>query len=45
MSLIALPGVLNFAPNFELTSRRVNFTSSEVTGLPSLKLAFSRWNV
>ena len=39
ISLMALPGATNFEPNLELTSSSVNFTSSDVTGLPSLQVA------
>ena len=39
ISLMALPGATNFEPNLELTSSSVNFTSSDVTGLPSLHVA------
>src|SRR6185369_17609279 len=39
ISLIALPGAANFDPYFELTSRKVNLTSSDVSGLPSCQFA------
>ena len=45
ISLIALPGALNLEPYFELTSSRVNFTSSDVSGLPSCQLALFSWKV
>ena len=40
-----LPGAMNFGPNLAETCMSENLTSSEVTGLPSLKAAFSRWKV
>ena len=40
-----LPGALNFGPYFAETWVSENLTSSEVTGLPSVKFAFSRWKV
>src|SRR4051812_25695700 len=39
------PGAMNFGPNFAETCVSENLTSSDVTGLPSEKAAFSRWNV
>src|SRR5262249_45486622 len=45
ISLIALPGATNFEPYLELTSSKVNFTSSEVSGLPSFQVAETRWKV